>query len=144
MNFLLYKIGDLATEDLKMKIAFPVQADEGLESQVYGHFGSAPSFVILDSTSGEFETIGNSDAHHAHGQCQPMKALAGNTVDAIVVGGIGGGALMRLQAQGVRVFRAVEGSVKQNLEFIQSGKLPEFSASMTCAGHQDQGGCQHH
>jgi predicted Fe-Mo cluster-binding NifX family protein len=127
-----------------MKIAFPVQTDEGLESQVYGHFGSAPSFVILDSTSGDFETIGNSDAQHEHGQCQPMKALAGNAVDAVVVGGIGGGALMGLQAQGVRVFRAVEGSVKENLEFIKSGKLPEFSANMTCAGHGDQGGCRHH
>ena len=127
-----------------MKIAFPVQVDQGLDSQVYGHFGSAPSFVILDSTSGEFETIGNSDAHHAHGQCQPMKALAGNDVDAIVVGGIGGGALMRLQAQGVRVFRAVEGSVKQNLEYMKSGKLPEFSVNMTCAGHHGGGGCAHH
>ena len=127
-----------------MKIAFPVQVDVGLDSQVHGHFGSAPSFVILDSTSGEYQTISNTDAHHAHGQCQPVKALAGNPVDAVVVGGIGGGALMRLQSQGVRVFRAVEGSVKQNLEFIRSGKLPEFSVNMTCAGHHGQGGCQHH
>jgi len=126
-----------------MKIAFPVQVDEGLESQVYGHFGSAPSFVILDSASGECQTINNSDAQHAHGQCQPIKALAGNPVDAVVVGGIGSGALMGLQSQGVRVFRAVEGSVKQNLEFIRSGKLPEFSVNMTCAGHHGQGGCQH-
>jgi len=73
-----------------------------------------------------------------------MKALAGNPVDAVVVGGIGGGALMSLQSQGVRVFRAVEGSVKQNLEFIRSGKLPEFSVNMTCAGHHGQGGCQPH
>lgn len=127
-----------------MKIAFPIHEDTGLESQVYGHFGSAPNFIILDSASGEYKTIGNDDAHHAHGQCQPVKALAGNPVEAVVVGGIGGGALMRLQAQGIRVFRAVEGSVKQNLEFIRSGKLPEFSAAMTCAGHKDQGGCQHH
>jgi predicted Fe-Mo cluster-binding NifX family protein len=128
-----------------MKIAFPVQVDQGLDSQVYGHFGSAPSFVILDSASGQLETVGNSDAHHAHGQCQPMKALAGNPVDAVVVGGIGGGALMRLQAQGIRVFRAVEGSVKQNLDYMKSGKLPEFSVNMTCAGHQGgQSGCAHH
>ena len=127
-----------------MKIAFPVQVDEGIESQVYGHFGSAPSFVILDSASGEYQSINNTDAHHAHDQCQPMKALAGNPVDAVVVGGIGGGALMSLQSQGVRVFRAVEGSVKQNLEFIRSGKLPEFSVNMTCAGHHGQGGCQPH
>lgn len=127
-----------------MKIAFPVQLDEGLDSQVYGHFGSAPSFVILDSANEEYQIVGNSDAHHAHGQCQPMKALNGNPVDAIVVGGIGGGALMKLQSQGVRVFRAVEGSVRQNLEFIKSGKLPEFALNMTCAGHKDGGGCQHH
>jgi predicted Fe-Mo cluster-binding NifX family protein len=144
MNFLSYLTEISLWRKLKMKIAFPVQVDQGLDSQVYGHFGSAPSFVILDSINGEFETIGNSDANHAHGQCQPMKALAGNPVDAIVVGGIGGGALMRLQAQGVRVFRAVEGSVKQNLEYMKSGKLPEFSANMTCAGHQGQGGCAHH
>jgi len=46
--------------------------------------------------------------------------------------------------QGVRVFRAVEGSVKQNPEYIKSNKLPEFSVNRTCAGHQGQGGCQHH
>jgi len=33
--------------------------------------------------------------------------------------------------------------VKQNLEYMKSGKLPEFSVNMTCAGHQGQGGCQH-
>jgi hypothetical protein len=27
---------------------------------------------------------------------------------------------------------------------MKSGKLPEFSTNMTCAGHQGQGGCQHH
>jgi len=127
-----------------MKIAFPVQLDEGLDSQVYGHFGSAPAFVILDSANEEYQTVGNSDAHHDHGQCQPMKALNGSPVDAIVVGGIGGGALMKLQAQGVRVFRAVEGSVRQNLEYIRSGKLPEFALNMTCTGHKDGGGCAHH
>jgi predicted Fe-Mo cluster-binding NifX family protein len=60
-----------------------------------------------------------------------------------VVGGIGTGALMKLQGQGIRVFRAVEGSVSDNLELLKSGKLPEFSADMTCAGHHGGSGCQH-
>jgi len=124
-----------------MRLAFPVQEDQGLESPVYTHFGSAPYFVVLDSGSGMCQTINNMDLHHSHGQCQPMKALSGNPVDAVVVGGIGGGALMGLQAQGVRVFRAVEGTVKENLEFMKEGKLPEFAANMTCAGHHGQGGC---
>jgi predicted Fe-Mo cluster-binding NifX family protein len=126
-----------------MKIAFPVQSDRGLESSVYGHFGSAPFFMVFDSSDKALEAIGNNDAHHIHGQCQPLKALGGTEVDMVVVGGIGAGALMKLQNQGIRVFRAVEGSVKDNLELLESGRLPEFASHMTCGGHQDGHGCQH-
>ena len=126
-----------------MKIAFPVTEDRGLESPVYGHFGSAPLFLVLDSGNGAFESIGNSDAHHAHGQCQPIQALGGTSVDQVVVGGIGGGALMKLQGLGIKVFRAVEGSVLENLALLKSGKLPEFAVHMTCAGHQGGPGCHH-
>jgi predicted Fe-Mo cluster-binding NifX family protein len=126
-----------------MKIAFPVQQGQGLESAVYGHFGSAPCFVIVESETGSFETLNNKDMHHSHGQCQPMKALAGNAVDAVVVGGIGAGALRKLQADGIRVFRAVEGSLQENLEFIKAGKLPEFVMNMTCAERHGQEGCVH-
>ncbi len=64
-------------------------------------------------------------------------------MDLVVVGGIGAGALMKLQGLGIRVFRAVEGSVSDNLDLLKSGKLPEFAANMTCAGHQGGSGCQH-
>ena len=72
-----------------MKIAFPVQEDRGMDSAVYGHFGSAPHFIIVDSDNGAFQAASNPDMHHQHGQCQPIAALSGNPVDAIVVGGIG-------------------------------------------------------
>ena len=126
-----------------MKIAFPVEENRGMESPVYGHFASAPLFMVLDDNTGSLEPIGNNDAHHAHGQCQPIKALGGNPVDLVVVGGIGGGALMKLQGMGVRVFRAVEGSVLDNLNLLKSGRLPEFQVNMTCAGHQGGHGCHH-
>ena len=32
-----------------MKVCFPVQKDEGIESQVYNHFGSAPVFIVVDT-----------------------------------------------------------------------------------------------
>ncbi|MBU2497638.1 MAG: NifB/NifX family molybdenum-iron cluster-binding protein [Proteobacteria bacterium] len=126
-----------------MRIAFPVQENQGLDSPVYGHFGSAAHFVILDSVSGSFQTVPNADAQHVHGQCQPMKGLGSKAVDAVVVGGIGAGALMRLQAHGIKVFRALEGTVKENLEFVKAGKLPEYVTEMTCAGHHQKGGCAH-
>jgi predicted Fe-Mo cluster-binding NifX family protein len=125
-----------------MKICFPTETLQGLESRVYEHFGSAPGFVIVDTDSKTLEEINNSDLHHAHGMCQPLKALGGREVDAVAVGGIGMGALMKLQAQGVRVYRVTQGTVGENIVFIMRQKLPEFEARLTCAGHSG-GGCAH-
>jgi predicted Fe-Mo cluster-binding NifX family protein len=126
-----------------MKIAFPTQNNIGMDSLVFGHFGSAPNFVIVDNDSGAYESISNPDRDHQHGQCQPLKALDGRTVDAVVVGGIGAGALIKLNAAGIKTYRAVEGTVKENLELIESGSLPILGLEQTCAGHREGGGCAH-
>jgi predicted Fe-Mo cluster-binding NifX family protein len=125
-----------------MKICFPVETLQGLDSRVYEHFGSAPGFVIADTDVNTIEEINNGDLHHAHGMCQPLKALGGRQVDALAVGGIGMGALMKLQARGIRVFRVTLGTVGQNMQLILKETLPEFDASFTCAGHAG-GGCAH-
>jgi predicted Fe-Mo cluster-binding NifX family protein len=126
-----------------MKVAFPSQEDRGLDSIVHGHFGSANYFVIVETDDGSFDTIQNPERDHLHGQCQPLNALGGSRVDAVVAGGIGGGALRKLLTAGLKVYRAVDGSVKDNLELIQSVKLPEFAMNHTCGGHGGHGGCAH-
>ncbi len=127
-----------------MKICFPTETLQGLESVVFGHFGSAPGFVIVETDTMSVEEIINLDQHHAHGMCQPLRALGGKSVDGVVVGGIGMGALMKLQAQGINVYRAMQGTVRDNVDMIQSGKLPQFTAEHTCGGHMGGGGCAHH
>ena len=57
-----------------MKICFPVQQNNGLDSAVYNHFGSAPVFVVVDTHSNNIASIDNRDQHHVHGACNPMKA----------------------------------------------------------------------
>ena len=126
-----------------MKVAFPIQTDEDLESQVYNHFGSANTFFVIDTETGEGEAVGNADLNHIHGQCQPLAALNGAVVDAIVVGSIGKGALRKLLKAGIKSYRAVEGSVAENLGLFKSGKLPEFPADYDCGGHGKDGGCAH-
>ena len=79
-----------------MKICVPVEVNNGFESRPFGHFGSAPMFVVYDLESGDLSTINNCDLGHEHGMCQPIKALAGNVVDAVIVGGIGQGAIAKL------------------------------------------------
>lgn len=126
-----------------MKIAFPTKKDEGLESTVFGHFGSAPLFIILDSDKDSFESVINQDKDHQHGQCQPLAALENRPVDAVVVGGIGAGALNKLNAAGIKTYRAIEGTVLENIKLIQSGTLPVFTLEQTCAGHGSNGNCIH-
>jgi len=130
------------SEEKIVKICFPTENLKGLDSQVFGHFGSAPGFVIVDTESKGIEEISNGDLHHAHGMCQPLKALGGRKVDAIAVGGIGAGALMKLNAQGIQVYRAAQGTIRDNLSFVAKGILPEFDSRFTCSGHGD-GGCAH-
>ena len=125
-----------------MRIAFPTQEDQGADSMVFGHFGSANLFIVVESEGGTLEAVVNNDKEHAHGRCQPLKAL-GTRVDAVVVGGIGAGALKGLQAGGIKVYRGVEGTVSENLGLIKSGRLPEFTLKHTCAGHGHHGGCSH-
>ena len=124
-----------------MKVCFAVQKDEGMDSAIYGHFGSAPTFVVVDTERQCVDTVSNKDMIHAHGACNPIMALGGQNVDAIIVGGIGGGALMKLNAAGIKVYGSMAGTIKGNLDLLMTKRLPELSMANTCAGHQ--GGCGH-
>lgn len=132
-----------------MKICFPVTANQGLESKVFDHFGSAQRFVLVDTETDALLSIDNDDQHHAHGACNPLKALAGNQVDAIVVGGIGGGALAKLNRAGVRVYSSQAATVGENVALFKSGAFREL-VPQGCGAHGGHGhghgqghGCAH-
>ncbi len=127
-----------------MKLCFPVAKNEGLDSQVFGHFGSAPMFVVVDAEAGRVAEVVNRDLHHAHGACSPVKALGGHAVDAVVVGGIGGGALSGLSRAGIRVLAAGASTVKENVALAREGALREWEPGRTCGGHGHGHGCGHH
>jgi predicted Fe-Mo cluster-binding NifX family protein len=126
-----------------MKICFPVQKDEGIDSTVYNHFGSAPLFMVHDTDTNTLAVINNHDQHHTHGSCNPMKALDNQKVDAIVVGGIGAGALTRLNQMGIIVHRAQAATVRENMAMFTSKSLPELTLQGCCGGHSADGGCAH-
>lgn len=117
-----------------MKICFPIETDNGIDSVIYNHFGSAPGFVLVDTEDGTVRALTNADSVHSHGACSPIKALGGASVDALVVTGIGGGALQMLQRQGVAVLQAVAPTIAANIAIIKEGKsLPAYTGS--CGGH---------
>lgn len=118
-----------------MKIGFAVQSNKGMESQVYDHFGSAPAFVIVDTMANNILSVDNKDLHHVHGACNPVMALDGKSVDAMVVGGIGAGALMKLNALGIKVYGANAPTVKENLSLLDENRLQELSIHHSCRSH---------
>ena len=126
-----------------MKICFPVADNNGLESEVYGHFGSAPQFVVVDTETRQLQDVINRDQHHAHGACNPLHALGGHAVDGIVVGGIGAGALMGLNRAGLKVYRALGATVADNLAAFAQGSLSELTADQVCGGHAHGHSCGH-
>ena len=89
----------------------------------------------METENGKCREIPNGNQHHAHGMCQPLQALAGERFDGIVVGGIGQGALGKLRASGVRVFRANAGTVEDAVAALTAGALEEVTPASACAGH---------
>lgn len=124
-----------------MKLCFPAETNKGLESIVYSHFGSAPFFLLFDTETNTSDIIDNQDLGHEHGMCSPLKALNGKAVDAIVVGGIGAGAVSKLNSMGIKVYRAEENTVRKNIDLFKSDSLPQISIDDACGHH---GGCGGH
>ena len=122
-----------------MKICFPISNNLGVESIPYGHFGTAPMFMVCDLTNDEVKIINNGDLNHAHGNCSPIKAIKGEDIDIVIVNGIGQGAINGLNNNGIKVFKAIEGTINENLKAYRESRLVEFSNKNAC-NHE---GCSH-
>jgi predicted Fe-Mo cluster-binding NifX family protein len=95
-----------------MKICIPTETNEGKNAVIFGHFGSAPYFTIVNTEKDSIEIINNANQHHSHGMCQPMSALMGKQIDAVVTGGMGGRAVQKLNEGGIKAYRAIPGTVR--------------------------------
>ena len=110
-----------------MKICFPVEIDAGIESTIYGHFASAPLFVIIDTETLQSSAVDNCDSANPFAGCNPFSALRGQQLDGIVVGGIGDDALRAMNLCGFRIYQADSASAAQNAALLECGNLPEVT-----------------
>jgi len=72
-----------------------------------------------------------------------VRALAGIKPDAVVVGGIGAGALLGLREVGIRVYQAAGATVAEVIALLKKDDLREIDQENTCAGHEGGSGCPH-
>jgi len=119
-----------------MRICIPTETKDGMSAKVFGHFGSAPFFTIYDTDKKSVEIIANANEHHAHGMCQPMSALNGKAVNAVVTGGAGARAVQKLSDGGIKVFRAIPGTVADIIRQFEQGGMEELNVHNACTQHE--------
>ena len=118
-----------------MNVCIPVNEDKGLQSPICAHFGSAPLFMIIDTDHEGCRVIPNHNQHRGHGMCMPLASLKGERIEGMVVGGIGGGALAKLQAAGIRVYLSGLPTVEATVSAFKAGSLREVTPVEACAQH---------
>jgi len=119
-----------------MKICIPVENNEGLESKVYGHFGSAPCFLIYDTDKETFEAIDNTDRQHIHGMCHPLKALDNQAINAVICVGMGVRAVQKLNEGGIRAYKVEGKTVAEVIKLYTKGALEEITVDTACTDHE--------
>lgn len=131
-----------------MKLCFPVVTDEGMESKIYGHFASAPLFVIVDTLTRQSDVIANCDQGNPYGGCSPFSALNGRQLDGIIVGGIGDESVRVMNMCGFKVFQAHSPAVAENVALFEENGLPEVTVQQShlegrCSSGEGAHACSH-
>ena len=119
--------------DIIMRIA--VSYENG---QIFQHFGHTAQFKIYDVANGEIvraEVVDTNGSGHG--------ALAGFLmqlgVDALICGGIGGGAQMALAEVGIRLFGGVSGDADAAVNALIAGNLG-YNPDVHCDHHDHEHG----
>ena len=103
--------------------------------EVFQHFGETPSYLLVDIEEGNVKgkTIHDNGGISHIGL---IDVLSGLGVDALIVGGLGGGAFVRLQNAGIKVYAPYVGSAERALDDYLKGNLVEaFAPTHECSCH---------
>jgi len=118
-----------------MRIAVPTMARDGLNDQVCGHFGRAPTFTIVDVETDEVEIIDNS-AEHFGGMRKTPALIKEAGADAVLCSGVGPLAIHMFEDLGIHVFVGASGSVDSAIQAFKSGSLQEATDENACDRHR--------
>jgi predicted Fe-Mo cluster-binding NifX family protein len=108
-----------------MKIAITASA-EGIDCAVDPRFGRAAYFAIVDTETGQCNSIPNEAVSAGGGAgITAAKTVADAGAQAVLTGNCGPNAVRTLQAAGVKIYAGVTGTVKEAIEAFKAGKLNE-------------------
>jgi predicted Fe-Mo cluster-binding NifX family protein len=113
-----------------MKIVVTAKSD-GAETALDPRFGRARSFLLHDTETGTWSAHDNAqNLQAAQGAgIQAAAAVARLGAEVVVTGNVGPKAFRALQAAGIRVFLASEGSAADVVARFRQGALAEATAA---------------
>lgn len=124
----LYQIYAKPKGETIMRIAVTYENGE-----IFQHFGHTEQFKIYDVDGGKIVSSQIVDTNGSgHGALADF--LNALHVDALVCGGIGGGAQAALSATGIKLYGGVSGSADEAAEALAAGNL-EFDPNVHCDHH---------
>lgn len=109
--------------------------------QVFQHFGRTEAFKVYEV---EDDKVINSEIVESNGVGHGALAglLADNTIDVLICGGIGGGAMVALEERSIEVCAGAQGDTDEVVEAYLKGELE--TAGVTCDHHGEGHSCGDH
>lgn len=118
-----------------MRICLPVGDNNGVDSTVFGHFGSAPFFAIFDTESQSVELVNNGESEHEHGSCMPVDALRALKAEAVLCKGMGMRAANLLIEAGIKPYLVDAETVADAINQYKSMNVRLLNAGNACQHH---------
>jgi predicted Fe-Mo cluster-binding NifX family protein len=109
----------------------------GLNGIRSGHFGHCDVFTLIDVKNGEIAGVSTvQNQEHTQGGCMvPVRLLAENNVNAIIVGGIGLRPLAGFKQAGIEVYyQGEEKKIAPVVDECIAGTLNPITENQTCGG----------
>lgn len=122
----------------RIVLAVPSMGEGGMDVERSGHFGRCDCFTVVDIVDGAVAGVRIvANPPHVDGGClTPVNLLAGEGVNALVVGGIGGRPLAGFNDAGIVVYFDNERPlVSDAVAALIAGEVEIIDPGYVCGGH---------
>ena len=106
-----------------VKIAFATNG-ENLKAKIALHFGRASKFLIYDTLKKSFRIYPNPEIS---GKELPPDFLNRLETDIVITFSLGPMAFEKLKKFGIKIYKAKEGTISENIKFFEKEKLSPLS-----------------
>ena len=129
-----------------MKIAISAENNNGMDSQVAGHFGHAPYFAFVEVEDGQVKSVSILQnpflAGHQPGQIPGFVHNQG--AEVMLSGGMGGRAIQFFEQLGIGVATGAAGTLQNAIDAYLKGDLTEAAPCANSVEHGHGGDHHHH